>query len=65
MEESSFTDSILLLKSWEVFIKFEYFCHIILLLYQFSKRHNIVKFLKQIDDADEQVFDLKKYQGKL
>lgn len=43
------------LQSWSFAVKFEFYCHILLFIYQIYNREKIVKFLKQIDRADKEV----------
>lgn len=54
-KEFMFTDSWILLRSWDWAKSTEILCHIFLLCYQIYKRKNIVKFLMQVDDADQKV----------
>lgn len=49
------SNSTILSQAWSCAICFEYFSHLCLVVYQFLKRKDVLKFLQQIEKVDDQV----------
>lgn len=54
-KEFCYSDSLILMKAWNISMHFEYSSHLFLYVYQLRKCKNIVKFLKQVKQVDEHV----------
>lgn len=48
-------ESLLLEHAWKASMKFDFFSHICLFIFQVKKRHDVIKFFEQVQDADEKV----------
>lgn len=54
-KEFCLSESLILMKAWNISIRFEYSTHLLLYVYQLRKCKNILRFLKQVKAVDEHV----------